>query len=630
MSAAPNSPNAPRADGHQTARQLDQAAGRQSAADGLPPGRPMRGARFAPHAKPKDMRGTLVRLWGLTRGHRKGLLAVFALSGLAALPPVLSPLLIGHIIDGINLSSPVAVLIGLLLALYVGDWLTRFGQQFVMNTVGGNIIRDIRQVLFASMQGLPLAFFDRHQHGELMSRITNDVDNISGTLSNSLAQLMVYTFTICGVLASMLALNVLLTFVALLAVVFIFAVTKFITDRTRPLYLRQQAILGQLNGHIEESISGLTMVKAFNREQATIDQFERYNTEFRTTATRALIWSGYLMPITNVINNISFVNVAVVSGLLAAQGIVGVGVISSFLLYSRQFTRPFVDIANIYNNFQSAVAGAERIFQIMDETPEPADRPGALPVEDPRGDIHIRHVTFGYDHEHPVIKDMTLDVPAGTRVAVVGATGSGKTTLINLLTRFYDVDEGSIELDGHDLRDYQLHGERGLRGAFGVVLQDPSLFSVSVADNIAYGRGLDACTPEQIRAAAEMAGADAFIERLPQGYDTILEQGGAMLSQGERQLITIARAMLADAPIIILDEATSSVDTVTEQRIRTAMLAATEGRTSFVIAHRLSTVRDSDLIVVIDAGRIVEQGTHDELLALDGRYASMWRAQTGE
>ena len=225
---------------------------------------------------------------------------------------------------------------------------------------------------------------------------------------------------------------------------------------------------------------------------------------------------------------------------------------------------------------------------------------------------------------------MTLDVPAGTRVAVVGATGSGKTTLINLLTRFYDVDEGSIELDGHDLRDYQLHGERGLRGAFGVVLQDPSLFSVSVADNIAYGRGLDACTPEQIRAAAEMAGADAFIERLPQGYDTVLEQGGAMLSQGERQLITIARAMLADAPIIILDEATSSVDTVTEQRIRTAMLAATEGRTSFVIAHRLSTVRDSDLIVVIDSGRIVEQGTHDELLALDGQYASMWRAQTGE
>ncbi len=618
MSAAPNSPNAPR------------PSAAPGGADGLPPARPMRGSRFAPHAKPKDMRGTLARLWGLTRGHRKGLLAVFALSGLVALSPVLSPLLIGHIIDGINLSSPVAVLIGLLLALYVGDWLTRFGQQFVMNTVGGHIIRDIRQVLFASMQGLPLAFFDRHQHGELMSRITNDVDNISGTLSNSLAQLMVYTFTICGVLASMLALNVLLTFVALLAVVFIFAVTKFITDRTRPLYLRQQAILGQLNGHIEESISGLTMVKAFNREQATIDQFERYNTEFRTTATRALIWSGYLMPITNVINNISFVNVAVVSGLLAAQGIVGVGVISSFLLYSRQFTRPFVDIANIYNNFQSAVAGAERIFQIMDETPEPADRPGALPVEDPRGDIHIRHVTFGYDHEHPVIKDMTLDVPAGTRVAVVGATGSGKTTLINLLTRFYDVDEGSIELDGHDLRDYQLHGERGLRGAFGVVLQDPSLFSVSVADNIAYGRGLDACTPEQIRAAAEMAGADAFIERLPQGYDTVLEQGGAMLSQGERQLITIARAMLADAPIIILDEATSSVDTVTEQRIRTAMLAATEGRTSFVIAHRLSTVRDSDLIVVIDAGRIVEQGTHDELLELDGRYASMWRAQTGE
>ena len=452
----------------------------REAADGLPPARPMRGSRFAPHAKPKDMRGTLARLWGLTRGHRRGLLAVFALSGLVALSPVLSPLLIGRIIDGIDLREPVAVLIGLLLALYAGDWLARFGQQFVMNGVGGRIVRDIRRMLFGAMQGLPLAFFDRRQHGELMSRITNDVDNISSTLSNSLAQLMVYAFTICGVLASMLSLNVLLTAVALLAVAFIFAVTRFITNRTRPLYLEQQAILGRLNGHIEESVSGLAMVKAFNREQASVEQFERHNEAFRATATRALVWSGYLMPVTNVINNVSFVNVAVVSGLLAAQGIVGVGVISSFLLYSRQFTRPFVDIANIYNNFQSAVAGAERIFQIMDETPEPADRPDALPVDDPRGDIRIRHVTFGYDPSRPVIKDLSLDVPAGTRVAVVGATGSGKTTLINLLARFYDVDAGSIELDGHDLRDYRLHGPRGLRRAFGVVLQDPSLFSVSV------------------------------------------------------------------------------------------------------------------------------------------------------
>ena len=580
--------------------------------------------RFAPHAKPKDLRGTLRRLWGLTRGHRRGLLAVLGLSGFVAASPVLTPLVIGRIVDLVNTGGAAGALIAVLLGVYVGDWLARSGQQFVMAGVGAHIIRDIRMVLFRAMEGLPLAFFDRHQHGELMSRIANDVDNVSTTLSNSLSQLMVYAFTICGVLASMLALSVPLTLVALVSVALVFLVTKVVTKRTRPLYLKQQALLGKLNGHIEESVSGLSMVKAFGREEAMVAQFEEANATYRATATRALVWSGYLMPITNVVNNLSFVAVAVVSGLLAAQGLVGVGVISSFLLYVRQFTRPFVDIANIYNNFQSAVAGAERVFEVMDEEPEPPDAQDALPLVDPRGNIRLRHVTFGYEPGVPVLKDVSLDVAAGTRVAVVGATGSGKTTLINLLTRFYDVDSGSIELDGHDVRSYRL---ADLRRAFGVVLQDSSLFSLSVRDNIAYGQ--EGVGLEEVRAAARAAGAHAFIERLPHGYDTMLEQGGSALSQGERQLLTIARAMLADAPILILDEATSSVDTVTEQRIRAAVLAATEGRTSFVIAHRLSTVRDSDVIVVMDAGRIVEQGTHEELLAADGRYAEMWRAQTG-
>ena len=423
----------------------------------------------------------------------------------------------------------------------------------------------------------------------------------------------------------MLTLSPLLTLVALAGVGLIFLLTRVVTRHTRKLFARQQRALGALNGQIEESISGLSTVKAFCREAEMEREFEEKNDELCRTAIRALIWSGYLMPLMNVINNLCYLVIAVFSGVMFVQGrISGLGLITSFLLYVRQFTRPFVEIANIYNSFQTAVAGAERVFEILDETPEPADRPDALPLDKPRGDIAMRDVCFGYVPEKPVLKDVSLSVPAGTQVAIVGPTGSGKTTIINLLTRFYDVSSGSILLDGHDLRDYRM-GD--LRDAFGVVLQDTALFAESVLENIRYGHR-DA-TLEDVRRAARVAGADAFIERLPKGYDTVLEQGGAELSQGERQLLTIARAVLTDAPIMILDEATSSVDTVTEQKIRRALLAICRNRTSFVIAHRLSTIRDADRIVVIEDGRVAEQGDHDELMALDGRYARMYRTQTG-
>ncbi len=579
----------------------------------------------APHAKPKDLRGTLSRLWSLTKGHRRGLHWIWLLSFFASASAIFSPLIIGDAVGRIDEGDYAAWILAILLALYVGDWLVRFLQQFFMASIGQRIIFHIRVALFDAMQKLPIAYFDRRNHGELMSRLTNDVDNISQTISDSLSQLMVYAFTILGILGFMLSKSLVLTGVSLVSVALVFLLTRAVTKRTRKLFAQQQATLGRLNGQVEESISGLTMVKAYCREERVIADFEEINEKFRDVATKANIISGYLMPITGVINNLSYVAIAIAGGLMAASGRMMIGTIASFLLYSRQFSRPFVDIANIYNNFQTAVAGAERIFQVLDERPEPADAEDFVPLERPRGDIEFRHVTFGYDPEVEILKDVSLSVPAGTRVAIVGTTGAGKTTIINLLTRFYDVNAGQILLDGHDLRAYRM---ADLRRAFGVVLQDTALFGTSVRENIAYGR-VDV-PMEDVRAAAVTAGADSFIRRLPQGYDTVLAQGGQALSQGERQLLTIARAVLIDAPILILDEATSSVDTMTEQKIRDAMLKITRGRTSFIIAHRLSTIRDSDVIVLIEDGRISEMGTHDALMEAGERYARMYLTQLGE
>jgi ATP-binding cassette subfamily B multidrug efflux pump len=585
------------------------------------PGRMQRGV---PGVKPKNMKGTLSRLWQMTEGSRQGLGWIFLLSGLASGSAVLCPYLIGRIISLIDEGSSVTKMLWILAATYIGDWLVRFLQQYHMAAVAQRMIFHIRNSLFKQMKSLPLSFFDKRQHGELMSRLTNDVDNISTTISSSLTQLMMYAFTIVGIFCVMVWMNIVLTAVAMLSVLFIYLLTKAVTKRTRKLFRQQQQILGRLNGQVEESISGLTMVKAFCREEAMIEEFVENNDRFCEVAVKAQIWSGYLMPITNVINNLNYVLIAIVSGLMAASGRLPIGTITSFLLYSRQFSRPFVDIANIYNNFQTAVAGAERIFEIMDEETEPEDLPDALPLANPKGAVCFKNVTFGYLPGQTVLDNVDLYIPAGTRVAVVGATGAGKTTLINLLTRFYDVNNGAILLDGHDLRHYRM---KDLREAFGVVLQDTSLFGVSIKENISYGR--DDISFEKIKEAAKVAGADSFIRRLPKGYDTVLTQGGAELSQGERQLLTIARAVLMDAPILILDEATSSVDTVTEQHIRKAMLTITAGRTSFIIAHRLSTIRDSDLIILIEDGRIAEMGNHQQLIDQNGKYALMYRTQMG-
>ena len=575
--------------------------------------------------KPKNMKGTLARLWSLTRGHRQGLGLILFLSALASAAGILSPYISGKAVTRIEQGDTAKFVLILLAVIYLSDWLIRFLQNYLMAGIGQKLIHFIRETLFAKINTLPLSFFDKHRHGELMSRLTNDVDNISTTISNSLTLLLTYAFTITGVFIMMVVLSPLLTLITLAAVGLIFLLTKVVTKNTRKLFAAQQKNLGALNGQIEESISGLSLVKAFCREEQTKQDFEQKNAALTKAAAKAMIWSGTLMPTMNVINNLCYVGIAVCSGVLFVNGkILDIGIITSFLLYVRQFTRPFVEIANIYNNFQTAVAGAERVFEIMDEEPEPADKADAYPLTEPKGDIVFDHVDFGYVPEKLILKDLCLDIKSGTQVAIVGPTGSGKTTVINLLTRFYDVSGGRILLDGHDLRDYKMED---LRKLFGVVLQDTALFAASVAENIAYGQG--EATREEIKAAAKVAGADSFIERLPDGYDTVLTHGGQELSQGERQLLTIARAVLTNAPILILDEATSSVDTVTEKRIRRAMLNICKGRTSFIIAHRLSTIRDSDVIILIENGVIAEQGTHEELMKRNGKYARMYLMQSG-
>lgn len=585
-------------------------------------------ARFAPAEKPKNLKGTLLRLWEFFGSEKKILISVTVLIILDALIVLAGPYLTGRAIDAMSGgNSRVAFTrLGLVLAalasVFVSDAVFTFIENFIVAGASQRISKSMRQTLFSRLQHLPIAFFDRHPHGDIMSRFTNDMDNISSTISQSLVSVISDVISVAGSFILMMCLSPVLTCASLITVPLMLLLTRSISKKTRVLFREQQAALGALNGLMEESIAGVQVVKAFNREQKVTADFDEYNGRLLKVGQKAQIWTGYMMPMMNVIGNLGFAVVAGLGGVLAVRGLITIGVIASFLNYSKQFTRPLNDIANIYNTLLTAVAGAERVFEVMDETAEPGDRTEAVELRKPLGRVEFKDVCFAYRGGRQVLKNISFCVPAGGTVALVGATGAGKTTIVSLLNRFYDVTSGSILLDGADLRSYT---RSSLRSAFGIVLQDTYLFSGTIKENIRYGR--PGATDSEVAAAARTANADGFIRVMPDGYDTILSGSGTGLSQGQRQLIAIARAILADPPVMILDEATSNIDTRTEMRIQEAMAKLMHGRTCFIIAHRLGTIRGADQIMVVDGGRIVESGCHRELIEKGGRYAGLYRSQ---
>ncbi len=586
--------------------------------------------RFQPTAKPKNSRGTLMRLIRLFVKWRKALILATILTVISAAVSLLTPFLLGEAINTFNIRTNridhdlLNVILIALVLCYVTSWFIDTLNGTLMARLTQRLVKHIRTEFFSKLQRIPLNFFDTRAHGDTMSRITNDVDNISSTVAQTTTQLISSVFSITGAFIMMLVLSPVLTLIAIVTIPLVFLLTRTIARHSRKYFSSQQKTLGALNGVVEESIVGLKMVKAFNRQQKILEEFKKVNLELSDYSTKAQIWAGFLMPFMNVINNLNYTLVACAGGLLAVKGTITVGVVVSFLTYSKQFGMPLNNIAGMFNTIQSALAGAERVFEILDEYEEKADKTGLREFKNPKGRVEFREVSFAYSSEKPVLNSVSLQVNPGEVVALVGETGAGKTTIVNLLTRFYEVGQGKILIDDVDITDIS---RKDLRDCFSVVLQDTCLFTGSIADNIRYSRP-DA-TDAEVRAAALTAHADDFISRLPRGYDTHVTGSSDNLSQGQRQLIAIARAVLCQAPILILDEATSSVDTRTEKEIQRALLQLMKDHTSFLIAHRLSTIRDADKILVIGGGGILESGTHHELMEMKGSYHKMVISQMG-
>ena len=586
-----------------------------------PPG-PMRGRTIE---KAKNPRGALVRLLRYLSPFRLRLGIVVALVVISTLLSLIGPLLMGTAIDSFIATRDAEGLLRialLMVAVYVLGALASMCSGWVMVSTAQRALRSLRKELFEHIQTLPLGFFDKRPTGELMSRLTNDIDAINIALTQNVTQLIGSVLHSIGILVMMFRLNLLLALGSLAVFPVMAGLTALISKRTRAGFRNLQMNMGRLNANMEENVSGERVVIAFGQRKAALESFDEINYAVRDSATQAISYALLMPPLMGILSNVAIAVVAGLGGWLVLNGLATIGTIATFITYSRQFAQPLRMISDIYNNVQSALAGSERIFEVIDEKPEYQDIPDAKPLERIKGEIVFDHVNFEYVPDIPVLRDVNFHAKPGQMIALVGPTGAGKTTIVNVFSRFYDTKNGRITIDG---RDISTINKDVLRKQLGVVLQDVMLFSGTVLDNIRYGR-LDA-TDEECVEAAKLANADAFITRLPKGYMTELSERGSNLSQGQRQLLSIARAVLSEPSILILDEATSSVDTRTEKTIQEALLRLMKGRTSFVIAHRLSTIRNADRILVINEGRMIERGTHKELLQQKGFYYNLYMAQ---
>ena len=580
---------------------------------------------FGKIEKARDPRRAMTGLVRYLAPFKIGMTVVLVLVVIYTILGLGGPYLMGVAIDqyiAVKKMDGLAPIALTMLAVYVLNNLFQAIASWVMASISQSALKRMRQDLFEHLQTLPLAFFDHNPAGELMSRLTNDIDAINQAVSQNVTSLLASVLSMGGIVIAMFVLDRWLALASLIVVPIMFWFTQFVAKYTRRGFRELQKHLGEMNGVMEEAISGQRVVKAFRRNDSAIERFRIHNEQVYRTGIAANSYAMLLMPLTSVLGNFFVIVIASLGGWLALRGLVSVGIIATFISYGQSFINPLRQIANMYNSIQAALAGAERVFEIIDTSSEIDDATDATALGSVCGNVQFDHVQFEYQPGMPIIKDMSLDAKAGQIIALVGPTGAGKTTIINLLTRFYEINSGAVMIDGKDLRDIR---KADLRRKLGLVLQDTFMFSATVMENIRYGR-MDA-TDEEVVHAAKLADADHFIRQLPQGYQTLLSERASNLSQGQRQLLAIARAILADPSILILDEATSSVDTRTEARIQKALLRLMQGRTSFVIAHRLSTIRDADKVIVINDGEIVEQGTHQQLLDKRGFYHRLYVSQ---